>query len=187
MSLVAGQDAENNQTIPRDELFDILSSHRRRYALHAIKQTEGEVALSDLAEQVAAWENEKQLSEITSDERHSVYTSLQQLHLPMMDRAGVIAFERGAVAATEQTAALDLYIDVVPENSIPWGEYYLGLSVISFALVSAVSFSVIPATVPAPVWMGLIVALFLCSALYHTWQNRRYQVGNADSPPEVRT
>ena len=41
-------------SIPKDDVFELLSNHRRRYALHAIKQTDGSSELSDLAEQVAA-------------------------------------------------------------------------------------------------------------------------------------
>lgn len=185
MSTVTRQTPDSDPTVTRDELFDILSSHRRRYAIHAIKQNEGEAELSDLAEQVAAWENEKPLTKLTADERHCVYTSLQQTHLPAMDRAGVIEFERGTAVMTDQAAALDVYIDVVPEDSIPWGEYYLGLSIVSIGLVSAGVVGILPSEVSTPMWMGLIVMLFSFSAMYHTWQSRKYQLGNDSSPPEV--
>ncbi len=133
---------QSNQTgagdaITRDEVFDLLSNHRRRYALHVAKQTDGDSELSDIAEQVAAWENGKPQSEITSSERHRVYTSMQQTHLPAMDRAGVIEYDNGTVTLTEQAADLDVYMDVVPEDSIPWGQYYLGLAVLSGAIVGA--------------------------------------------------
>lgn len=185
MSVAVNRRPKSDGLVTRDELFDILSSHRRRYAIHAIKQNGGKAELSDLAEQVAAWENEKPLDELAADERHCVYTSLQQTHLPAMDRAGVVEFDRGTAVMTDQADALDVYIDVVPEDSIPWGEYYLGLSVVSMGIVLAESVSLLPSEVPVVVWMGLVVMLVFCSAVYHTWQSRKYQIGTESSPPEV--
>lgn len=183
---------QSNQTgagdaITRDEVFDLLSNHRRRYALHVAKQADGDSELSDIAEQVAAWENGKPQSEITSSERHRVYTSMQQTHLPVMDRAGVIEYDNGTVTLTEQAADLDVYMDVVPDDSIPWGQYYLGLSVLSGAVVSAAGLDVFPASIPDLAWAGLVVMLFLCSGLYHVWQSQQLRLGAGETPPDVET
>jgi len=175
------------ERISRDEVFELLSSHRRRYALHVAKQTDGNSELSDIAEQVAAWENGKAQSEITSTERHRVYTSMQQTHLPAMDRAGVIDYDRGTVTLTEQAADLDVYMDVVPEDSIPWGQYYLGLAVLSGAVVGAAGLDVFPASIPDLAWAGLVVVLFLCSGLYHVWQSQHLRLGTGETPPDVET
>lgn len=182
---VSGREQRETSTISRDTLFDLLSNHRRRYALHAAQQTDGHSEISDLAEQVAAWENGKQQHEITSDERHRVYTSMQQTHLPAMERAGVIEYDNGTVTLTEQARALDIYLDVVPEQSIPWGEYYLGLASLSGALLAAVFFGVFPTSVSNLAWGGLVVVLFLASALYHVWQSRQMRLGAAETPPDV--
>ena len=175
------------ERISRDEVFELLSNHRRRYALHVAKQTDGSSELSDIAEQVAAWENQKAQSEITSTERHRVYTSMQQTHLPAMDRAGVIEYDRGMVTLTEQAADLDVYMDVVPEDSIPWGQYYLGLAALSGAIVGAAGLDVFPASIPDLAWAGLVVALFLCSGLYHVWQSQHLRLGTGETPPDVET
>ena len=65
---VSGEDSLSN-----GEIFDLLSNHRRRYTIHYCKQIETPVSLSDLAEQVAAWELEKDISELSSSERKRVY------------------------------------------------------------------------------------------------------------------
>jgi len=173
--------------ITRDEVFELLSNHRRRYALHVAKQTDGDSELSDIAEQVAAWENGKTQGEITSNERHRVYTSMQQTHLPAMDRAGVIDYDNGTVTLTEQAADLDVYMDVVPEDSIPWGQYYLGLAVLSGAVVGAAGLGVFPDSIPDLAWAGLVVMLFLCSGLYHVWQSQQLRLGAGEKPPDVET
>jgi len=172
-------------SIPKDDVFELLSNHRRRYALHAIKQTDGSSELSDLAEQVAAWENDKPQSEITSSERHRVYTSMQQTHLPTMDEAGVIDYDNGTVTLTSQAADLDIYMDVVPQDSIPWGQYYLGLGIVCAGLLLAVAVDLIPPIIPDIAWGLLAVALFLGSALYHVWQSRKLRLGAGDKPPDM--
>jgi len=183
-----GDTGDEGHGVSRDEIFSLLSNHRRRYALHAAKATEGEeVELSELAEQVAAWENGKPQSEITSTERHRVYTSMQQTHLPTMDRAGIVEYDNGTVEVTEQAQDLEVYMDVVPEQSIPWGQYYLGLSVFSAALLAGVWLGAAPSSVPGLAWGGLIFALFAGSAVYHVWQSRRMRLGAADTPPEIDT
>jgi hypothetical protein len=110
---------------------------------------------------------------------------MQQTHLPAMERAGVIEYDNGTVTLTEQARALDIYLDVVPEQSIPWGEYYLGLASLSGALLAAVFFGVFPTSVPNLAWGGLVVVLFLASALYHVWQSRQMRLGAAETPPDV--
>lgn len=178
-----GQSAD--ECLSRDEVFDLLSNHRRRYAVHAVGQADGPVELSDLAEQVAAWENGKTQSEITSDERHRVYTSMQQTHLPALDRAGVIEYDNGTVTLTGAVESLEVYMDVVPEQSIPWGQYYLGLSVLSAGLFAAAWAGLFPASVPWVVWGGLVVALFAVSSAYHIWESRQKRLGTAGPPPEL--
>ncbi|ELZ80265.1 hypothetical protein C453_19345 [Haloferax elongans ATCC BAA-1513] len=179
------QRGSGERPVSRDEVYGLLSNHRRRYALHAIKQGDGPTELSNLAEQVAAWENGKSVREVTSTERHRVYTSMQQTHLPALERAGVITHDNGTITLTEQATDLDVYLDVVPGNSIPWAEYYLGLSAVAISLVAAVWVGVFPAWIPQLVWAAVISLLFMGSAAYHVYQNRRMQLGETDKPPEL--
>lgn len=172
-------------SLSRDDVYEILSNPRRRYALHYLKHGNEETDLSTLAEQVAAWENEKPLSEVTSKERHLVYTSMQQNHLPKLERAGIITHDSGDIELTEEAESLDVYLDIVPENSIPWAEYYLGLGAVAAALVAAVWVGVFPAWIPDLAWGAVISTLFVCSAAYHVYQNSRMRIGNDDKPPEV--
>jgi hypothetical protein len=165
------------------EIFDILSSHRRRYTIHYCKHEGTPVTISDLAEQVAAWEQEKEVAELTSAERKTVYTSLQQTHLPTLDDAGMIEYENGVVELTDRADDLSFYLDVVPGDSVPWGVYYLGLSAIGFTVLGGVAAGFVPTgTVPAVGWAAIVLAVFAGSAGYHTYQNRRYRLGEMEEP-----
>jgi len=168
----------------KDELYDLLSSHRRRYVLHACKQHEGPVTLSELAEQIAAWEHDKTVEEITSTERKRVYTSLQQTHLDRMEAADMIRYEGDEIELTEGTEALDIYLDIVPPQSIPWGMYYLGVSVLSAIVLAGVWVGFVPTgTVPELGWAAIVLAVFLLSSIGQLIQNRRQRLDQFERPP----
>jgi len=169
----------------RSELFHLLSNHRRRYALHACKQFELPVTLSDLAEQVAAWENDKSVSELSYQERRRVYTAMQQTHLPAMEEAGVIEFEGHEIELTDRMDELDVYLEVVPENSIPWGQYYLGLSIVSLLVLGAAALGIYPTWIPEIAWGVLVAVAFLVSALAHVWRSRSSKLESYSAPPEL--
>ncbi|WP_435064837.1 DUF7344 domain-containing protein [Halobaculum sp. EA56] len=170
-----------DEELSRDEIFDLISNSRRRYTIQYCKEAGGTVSLSELAEHVAALEHDKGISEITSGERKAVYTSLQQTHLPRLDRAGVVEFEDGSVELTERIERLDIYLDIVPEGSIPWGVYYLGLSVLSTVILAALWLDFIPAGLaPELLYPTIIVAIFLFSSIYHTYLNQRYRIDEFD-------
>ena len=168
----------------KDELYDLLSNHRRRYVIHFCKQADEPLTLSDLAERVAAREQDKSVAELTSAERKRVYTSLQQTHLDRLADAGMIEFDGDEVELTNGAAELDVYLDVVPEGSIPWGIYYLGLSLLSVVVLGGVWIGFVPTeTVPELGWAALILAVFLVSSVAQVVQNRRYRLGDVDEPP----
>ncbi|GGL58599.1 DUF7344 domain-containing protein [Halocalculus aciditolerans] len=175
----------NDAPAGRDEVFGLLSNRRRRYALHACKRYETPIELGDLAEHVAAWEYEKEREQLDAAERKRVYTSLQQSHLPKMANAGMIEFENHEITLTERADDLDVYLDVVPGNSIPWAEYYLGVGAVSLALLSTVAIDIYPGFIPDLAWGGLVAVVFTLSAAYHVWRSRSMRIGAADEPPEV--
>lgn len=165
--------------------FELLSNHRRRYAWHHCKQVESQVPLGDLAEQVAAWENEKRVAEITSAERKRVYTSLQQTHLPKLDDAGIVRFEDGAVELGDRADELEVYVDVVEGDDIPWSEYYLGLTAVSGALMAAVWLTGSTGVISGLGWATIVVLAFALSATAHLITDRGRRIGTEGLPPEL--
>nr|WP_230455362.1 hypothetical protein [Halorubrum sp. BV1] len=168
----------------KDELYDLLSNHRRRYVIHFCKQAEEPLSLSDLAERVAAREQDKSVAELTSAERKRVYTSLQQTHLDRLADAGMIAYDGDQIELTDGAAALDVYLDVVPEGSISWGVYYLGVSLLSAVVLAGMWVGFVPTeTVPEIGWAAIILAVFLVSSVAQVVQSRRYRLGGSEEPP----
>jgi len=174
---------DSSDGIDRGEVFDLLSNQRRRYAIHHCKREDGPVELGDLAEHVAAWELDKDVEALTSAERKRVYTSLQQTHLPTLDRAGMVEFDDRTIELTDNISELEIYLDVVPENSIPWSTYYLGLATLASIVIAGLWLEWIPTeTVPELGWATIVVALFVISAIVHAIQNQRLRLGEMDEP-----
>lgn len=79
--------------LEREEILDILSNRRRRYALHYLKWNGCETPLRELAEHVAAWENEREADQLSYAERKRVQNALHQFHLPKMDDHGFVEYD----------------------------------------------------------------------------------------------
>jgi len=179
---------DNPETLSRDDAFEMLSNRRRRFLLHYLHDVEAAAPLSDLAEQIAAWENDTSVREISASERKTVYTSLQQFHLPKMDETGVIEFDRraGIVTLTDAAEELDIYLEVVDRYDVPWSFYYMGLSGIGIILAT-LSWAGMGslATVPFAGWTVFLLAALTVSSVSHHLLARRMRIGSGDAPPEV--
>lgn len=174
---------------PRQQLYNILGDKRQRYTIHYLKQQGSEVSVTDLAERVAAWENGKSIAELSSQERKRVYISLYQSHLPTLDQQGVIEYdeERKSVELTPGMTDREIYLEIVPENSVPWGIYYLGFGIGSALFLLILSFDLHPVNMISDLhWASLIVAGLIISAGIHLQQSRRGRLGDAGPPPDCR-
>src|SRR6056297_3088366 len=110
-----------------DLIFGILKNGRRRRVIKYLRDAEGEVTLSDLAEHIAAIENDTTPAQLTSSQRKRVYVGLYQCHLPKMDDAGVIEYNqaRGLVRRTDQSQYFEQYLDRSASTpSRKWYKYY---------------------------------------------------------------
>ncbi|WP_290810230.1 hypothetical protein [Halovivax sp.] len=174
--------------LTKGEIFEVLRNQRRRYVLQYLKQDARPVELGDLAQQVAAWEYETTPKDVTPEQRKRVYTTLQQTHLPKMDKAGILDFDSdtGIVEATDRTRAITVYLEIVPGHEFAWRELYLSLGAISCALVAALWGEVYPFTaLPTLAWTALIAVTFTGTAAAHIVHERNMRLGYGDQPPEL--
>ncbi|AUX08755.1 hypothetical protein AArcSl_1120 [Halalkaliarchaeum desulfuricum] len=189
----SSSDAKGGELLQRDEpqrretqdVYEVLRNERRRYALHALSVADGPVAVGDLADRVAAWEHDTTVAEVTERERHRVYTSLQQVHIPRLDEAGLVRFDedRGIVDPSPEIETYDVYLDVVGAEEISWSGYYLGLSLVTLAVFGLVALELYPFTLlPVEAWIAGVVVGFMGSAVIHVWSVRRTTGGFAGSP-----
>lgn len=171
----------------KNTLFGVLSSHRRRYVLYACNQADGETTLSDVAEQVAAWEYDKPIAEITSTERKRVYTSIQQHHLSKLEDAGLITVDGDRLTATEKARNLDVYLEVVPEETVPWSVFYLGLTVVGGIVFGFGYLGWLPESLSMGVLAAILLGAYLISSLVHLRQSERVSLGRPDEELDLDT
>jgi hypothetical protein len=170
--------------LTQDDVFEILSSPRRRYLLYHLRTAGEPIELIELAEHVAAWENDVDREELTAQERKRVYVSLYQTHVPKLDEAGIVDYDpdSGVVALTRRAELLDDYLE--DENGIQWPYLYVGLSVLGSALLAATLtgvwvFDALSESVVAVFVVGLFAVLALAHLIYRL--RRRQSV-----PSELR-
>ncbi|MGA9401819.1 DUF7344 domain-containing protein [Haladaptatus sp.] len=170
------------EPLSRDKIFHILQTQRRRDALRFLKDTDGPVEMRDLAEQVAAWENDTTVQALTSDERQRVYIALYQSHLPKLESEGVIRYNksRGIVERGPLADQFDPYLDTAEETdyeiepetddsddqAVPWLTYYRRVTAVGVLLVMAAWAGIPPiASIPDLIWGGLLVTTFTVLSL----------------------
>jgi hypothetical protein len=171
-------------------MYKMLANERRRYTIHYLQSQSEPVTLGALAEQVGAWEHDTTPDQISSAERKTVYTALQQRHLPKMDDAGIVNFDKraGTVEPTESLTEIDIYAEVVSSGEFPWSQYYLGLSTLSVALMVAAWAGAYPlALLPDIAWGIFVAVAFTFSAVVHVVMTREMKLGAKPEPPGKRT
>ena len=171
-----------------DECFDLLSNSRRRSTLHYLEQNDEEATISDLSEQIAAWENEKPMEEVSYDERKRVYTSLQQVHLPRMDDVDIVEFDsnQGTVEVGPTAEELDVYLDVVTDRDVPWSVLYVVIALANAGLFAAGVAGVPVLNEIAPIgWAVFAVTTFLVVSLAHTYLARTEMRLDNGKPPQA--
>lgn len=96
-----------------DDVFEVLYNRRRRGVIRYLRDGDGTATVSDLAEHIAAKENDITVQQLSSYERKRVYVGLYQNHLPMMDEIGVLDYDenRGTVRLRESARRLGPFLE----------------------------------------------------------------------------
>lgn len=155
--------------LSKDEIFHILQNERRRNVLQYIADTDEPVRMRDVAEQVAAWEHETTVQELTSDQRQRVYIPLYQSHLPKLDKVGLIEYQqnRGIVERKPLADQVDRYLQAKPESQsvtssdqeLEWDDYYIGVAAISAVMLLGAVFELPFFSIISGIGLGAVILL----------------------------
>jgi DNA-binding transcriptional ArsR family regulator len=154
------------------DIHDILSNDRRRRVIEHL-QHHREVSLRDLSVRIAEVETGE--SPPPSNIRNSVYVSLHQTHLPKLDTAGIVDYDKDRKTITLKRPArqANIYMEVVTRYGITWSTYYRTLSVISLLTVVFSSMDVVLLSTFEPfVWGTIFLAVLAISTIYQFWTKR---------------
>lgn len=174
--------------LTEDEIFTVISNRRRRYVIHALKRTEEPLDVSELSTHVTAWELDIDPEEVTYEDRRNVYSTLQRTHLPKLEEKDIVDLdeETNLVEPTPELRNLEIYVEVLGGEEIPWSLYYLGLAGVAAALLTAVATNTPGFAVFSALDIGVfIITAFGVSAMVHYVVGRRARLGNTEKPPEV--
>jgi hypothetical protein len=162
-----GSEEGDTEGLPLDQVFETLKNSRRRQTLHYLNDNGGEASLSDLAEHIAAIENDVGVEAITSSQRKRVYVGLYQCHLPKMDDMNIIDFEknRGTVELARNAAQLEPYLE--ENESSAWYRLYGGVTAAGVGLFGVSALGSAPfGLTPATVLGALLLVMALCSVCH---------------------
>lgn len=144
----SGGDAAASEmtSLSKDDIFHVLQNGRRRRVLQYLADTDGSIDMREVAEQVAAWEHDTTIQQLTSDQRQRVYIALYQSHLPKLADFGLITYNqsRGIVEQTPLADQATRYLEDPEDDkeqsgvAVEWIRYYAGATVTSILLISAV-------------------------------------------------
>lgn len=177
-----------SEAIPRDQVFGMLSNRRRRWVLYVLSQQDGDtVDFGTVVDAVSAWEYDVDPAELSWKQRKRIYTALRQSHLPKLDETGIINYDRdrGTVELTDHAQEVQLYLEYVPKNDIPWSYCYLGFSCLGLGLGLLSWGSVGPfAGLSGLMLVWVLVGLFAVTAVVHTHHSRRNRLGTTAPPAD---
>ena len=103
----------------RSSIYEIISNDRRRRVLEVLREEDREVYLREMAERVAAWENDQPVAAVTTQDRRRVETALRQFHLPKMADVGFLHYDdrRKTVRLAVPTSTFVDYLDPHPAET----------------------------------------------------------------------
>lgn len=158
---------DESSSLSLDLIFEVLKNERRREVIRYLRGHEKQVTLSDLAEHIAALENDTDIASITSSQRKRVYVGLYQCHLPKMADMGIVNFNqnRGFVSLGENAPELYQYLDNDTSGTGKWHRYYMGIAGAGTAMFLA-TVLVGSSTASLAALGAMTLAVAICS-VYH--------------------
>jgi len=163
------------EQLDETDIYEVLSSERRRIAIDYLRNNPNPVDVNELAENVAAEEQGE--SPPPKDARKAVYVSLHQTHLPKLDELNIAEYdtENKQVSLSESFRDVAIYMEVVPSQGLElsWSEYYLAIGLIGLATAFAtITDAPLVSGFSATNWLVFYTVVLTLSALYQTITRR---------------
>jgi hypothetical protein len=138
---------------------------------------DGPVELGKLAEELAAWENDTTVDNLTKQQRKRVQVSLYQTHIQKLVDAGLIEYDPDTRIITLEgdTSQFNAYLEGdEDEDHSHWGELYIGFATVSGILFVLVALDVSVFSLVSETQVGiLIIGAFGVLSIMHALRARR--------------
>lgn len=160
----------DTEELTKGEIFEVLSSSRRRLLLYYLHDRGGRAPLDELAQEIASIESGIPIEELDKQAYKRIYISLYQTHVPNLEKHGLVTYdeEDKRVALTDRIDQVITTVDVSANRQRPWPMYYALLGVVGAGTVGVAQLGLEPfASVPTSV-LAIVFALVLVAlALVH--------------------
>lgn len=162
---------EADEELTKDTIFTVLSNERRRRVLAVLRDTSEGSDIGELSRQLAAWENDVAVDQVTYKQRKRVYTSLHQTHLPKLADVGVVDYDRdrGTVAIDERATRLEAFLTDHAEETDPWPVVYLAVGVAGILVAAGAVAGVLPQAVPDVALAATLAVVLSALATVHAY------------------
>jgi len=123
------------EEITKDEVFEVLSSSRRRLILYNLHRRGGKAVLRDLARDTAEAESD---DDVDDDVVKRFYISLYQTHVPKLEEVGLVRYDSDTktVSLTDRIEEVEAVLNAESEPERPWALYYGALAVVQLSGVA---------------------------------------------------
>jgi hypothetical protein len=157
------------EEITKDEVFEVLSSSRRRLILYHLHRRGGRAVLRDLAKDTAEAESD---DEVDDDVVKRFYISLYQTHVPKLEEVGLVRYdgENKTVSMTERIEEVEDILETDDDSGRSWALYYGVLGVVGGLLALTQVINALPPTANIPFAVAL---LLLASFQYYETEVKR--------------
>ena len=162
-----GAEADNGTKLSEGDIHNVLRNERRRLVLDFLGANGQTSTLRELSEAIAEMETGE--SPPPRNIRDSVYASLHQTHLPMLDDLGIIEYDQDGKTVEFDRGAQDIarYTSVVSSYGMTWYQYYLLLGLGSlFAILGAELGVPVVGAIDTLVWALVAVVVMVGTAIY---------------------
>lgn len=172
MSETEGAEA-GGETLNEGTIHDVLSNDRRRLTIESLREEGGTATVSDLAVGIAALEAETDPP--PTNKRQSVYVSLHQTHLPKLDSLGIVSYDPNdrEVELLDRVEELEVYMEIVPQYGLSWGEFYFGWGLLGLLIVVGVQIGVpVISTLDLAVLSWAFSVGLMVASAYHVYSQQ---------------
>lgn len=152
------------EELTKDEVFEVLSSSRRRRILYHLHRRGGTADLRTLARDTAIDETGESFDD---DDVKRFYISLYQTHVPRLEEAGVVEYDsdKQSVTLTDRVEIIARILNHDDGSDRQWALYYAALALLGAFLTVGQLIGVMP-----PVTSLLFVGSVLGLALYQYYE-----------------
>ncbi len=119
--VLAREEAESDEPpiLEQSGVFDILSNDRRLLVVQFLSEyADEDHTLGSVVDYVTAVEHNKEIAAVKPDERHRVYTSIRQFHIPILEDECIITLDETTdiIHPGSRFGEVEEFLDSCPNN-----------------------------------------------------------------------